>query len=288
MKHAPFFITATLVLAALFAWGCGNKEMEQQVSTLRQQNQDLASNLSSQDAYIDEVVASINEIYAEIEQTRSSEKSLLSETRGFESGAKLSKTEVRTQLNDRITAIRGTLHENSEKLAGLQKKLNQNRKQYAGLQEMVANLKKSIEEREQSIAALQARVTGLEGEVASKSMMVAARDSVIGAREREISTVYYVIGTKAELEKKGIIRDEGGFLSIGETTVLASGLDRDLFTPVDRTNRIFHVDGKIDEILPKRNPEFYRQEKVGGRETLLTVADADRFWQDKYLVILVD
>lgn len=287
MKNAPFF--AILATLALFAWGCRDKEMEQQVSSLQGQNEELTNSIASQEAYIDEVVASINEIYQEVEQTRSTEKSLLSETKGFEGGAKLTKAEVRSQLTDRIASIRGTLRDNSEKLAELQKKLNQNRKQYASLQTMVDNLKKSVEEREQSIAALQVRVSGLEFEVAEKTTMVAARDSVIGIKDKEIATVYYIIGTKSELEKKGIIRDEGGFLSIGETTVLASGLDKSLFTPVDMNNeRIFHVEGEIDEILPKRSPEYYTQEKVGGKESLLTVADAGRFWQDKYLVILVD
>jgi hypothetical protein len=284
MKYAPF-----IIILALFAWGCRDKEMEQQVTTLQGQNQELNNNISSQEAYIDEVVASINKIYEEIEQTRTTEKSLLSETKGFEGGAKLTKAEVRSQLVDRIASIRGTLHENSEKLAELQKKLNQNRKQYASLQAMVTNLKKTVEEREQSIAALEVRVTNLEGEVAEKTTMVAVRDSVIGVKDKEIATVYYVVGTKKELEKMGIIRDEGGFLSIGETTVLASGLDTRLFTPVDKENdRIFHVEGKIDEILPKRNPELYKQEKVNGTESLLTVAEPGRFWQDRYLVILVD
>jgi hypothetical protein len=284
MKYTPLFI-----ILALFAWGCRDKEMEQQVVTLQGQNQELTNNVSSQEAYIDEVVASINKVYEEIEQTRTTEKSLLSETKGFEGGAKLTKAEVRSQLVDRIASIRGTLHENSEKLAAIQKKLNANRKQYASLQAMVTNLKKTVDEREQSIAALQVRVTSLEGEVAEKSTMVAARDSVIGVKDKEIATVYYVIGTKKELEKMGIIHDEGGFLSIGETTVLASGLDKRLFKPIDMQNdRIFHVEGKIDEILPKRNPEFYKQEKVSTSESLLTVAQPERFWQDKYLVILVD
>ena len=284
MKYTPLFI-----ILALFAWGCRDKEMEQQVVTLQGQNQELTNNVSSQEAYIDEVVASINKVYEEIEQTRTTEKSLLSEAKGFEGGAKLTKAEVRSQLVDRIASIRGTLHENSEKLAAIQKKLNANRKQYASLQAMVTNLKKTVDEREQSIAALQVRVTSLEGEVAEKSTMVAARDSVIGVKDKEIATVYYVIGTKKELEKMGIIHDEGGFLSIGETTVLASGLDKRLFKPIDMQNdRIFHVEGKIDEILPKRNPEFYRQEKVSTSESLLTVAQPEAFWQDKYLVILVD
>lgn len=288
MKHATFIIIAVTAVMALFAWGCRDKEMEQQVATLQQQNREASSDLSKQDAYIDEVVASINQVYEDIEMTRSKEKNLLSESKGFEGGAKLTKEEVRSRLNDRIAAIRTTLKDNSEKIAEIQRKLNQSRKQYTGIQAMVDNLKKSIEEREQSIAVLQTRVASLEGEVAEKSTMVSVRDSVIGERDREIATVYYIIGTKRELEQKGIIKDEGGFLSIGETTVLASGLDRSLFTPVDRTNRIFHVDGKIDEILPARSPQFYKQEKVGTEESLLTVADADRFWQDRYLVILVD
>jgi len=286
MKYASF-----VFILALVAVGCRGRteELEKQVNTLQGQNQELSQNVSSQDAYVDQVVASINEIYQEIEMTRSKEKNLLSETKGFEGGMKLTKTEVRQQLMDRIAVISGTLRSNSDKLADLQKKMNSNRKQYAGLQTMVANLRKSLEEREQSITALQVRVQGLEGEVAAKTTMVSVRDSVIGVKEKEIATVYYIVGTKDELEKKGIIRDEGGILSIGSTTVLSSGLDKSFFTPIDKnSNRIFHVDGKIDEILPKRGLQFYRQERVSKDESLLTVADLDHFWQDKYLVIMID
>jgi predicted nucleic acid-binding Zn-ribbon protein len=286
MKHAPFFF-----ILALLAVGCGTRteELEQQVNTLQGQNQELTLNNSSQDAYIDQVVASINEIYRDIEMTRSTEKNLLSETKGFEGGMKLTRTEVRQQLMDRIAAISGTLRSNSDKLSALQKDLNANRRKYTGLQTMVANLRKTIEEREQSITMLQVQVQGLETEVAAKTTLVASKDSVIGEKDKELATVYYIIGTRDELEKKGIIRDEGGFLSIGETTVISSGLDNRYFTPVDKNDkRIFHVVGEIDEILPKREAQFYLNERVSGSESLLTVADLDHFWQDKYLVILVD
>ncbi len=282
-----------LILAAFLLVGCSGRaeELEKQNAALQQQNKDLSQDLTSQDEYIDEVVTSVNEVYLSIEAARASEKNLLSESKGIEGTKAKNKDDVRKDLLGRIATVNENLQANYKKVDDLQKKVNSSRKQSGALQTMVDNLRKTIEEREQSIAALEMKVSGLEGEVAAKSEVVRQRELVIDAQKKEIATVYYVIGTKKELEEKGIIKDEGGFLwgLVGSTTTLASGLDPSYFTPIDRArNTTFRVEGKIREILPKRNAEYYTQQKNEGGESVLTVADLDHFWRDKYLVILTD
>ncbi len=282
----------TLMLSAFLLWGCNGRteELEKQNATLQQQNSDLARNLTTQDEYIDGVVTSVNEVYESIEAARATEKNLLSESKDIEGTKTQTKTEVRKDLLGRITIVNENLQENRKKISDLQKKVSTSRKQYASLQTMVDNLHKTLEEREQSIASLENRVRGLEGEVAEKTDLVRKKDLVIDTQRKEISTVYYVVGTKSELEKKGIIKDEGGFLwgLLGSTTTLASGLDPSYFTPVDRSRSSYDVDGSIREILPKRSPEYYTQKKSEGGKSVLTIADQNRFWQDRYLVILTD
>ncbi len=282
-----------LILAAFLVWGCNGRteELEKQNATLQQQNKEMAQDITSQDDYIDGVVTSVNEVYQSLEAARASEKNLLSESRGIEGTKTQTKAEVRKDLLQRIATVNENLQANFMKVADLQKKVNTSRRQYASLQTMVDNLRKTLEEREQSIAALENRARGLEGEVAEKTDMVRQRDLVIGAQKKEIATVYYVVGTKRELQEKGIIKDEGGFLwgLLGSTTTLASGLDPSYFTRIDKDrNTTFRVDGRIREILPKRSPEYYSQQKSENGESVLTVANMDRFWQDKYLVILTD
>jgi len=284
---------ALLVILAAVSWGCNGRteELEKQNAALQQQNREMAENLSSQDAYIDEVVTSINDVYASIESARAKEKHLLSETKDIEASATTTKSEVRKGLLDRVATINENLHENLGKVSKLQAKLNASSKKYASLQSMVDNLRTTLQEREQSIAALETRVRGLEGDLAAKTEMVRERENTIAEQQKEMSTVYYVVGTRDELEKKGIIKKEGGFLwgLLGSTTTLSGSIDPSEFTPVDRgTKTVFHVDGKISEILPGRDAALYTREVLSNNESVLTVADRDHFWQNRYLVILKD
>ncbi|HLB00287.1 MAG TPA: hypothetical protein VJO14_02780 [Bacteroidota bacterium] len=289
MRYAlPF-----LILLTALSWGCNGRsgELEKENAALQQQNREMAENLTSTDIYIDEVVTSINDVYQSIESARAKEKNLLSETKDIEATTTKTKSEVRQGLLDRVALINRNLQANRGKISELQVKLNASGKKYASLQTMVDNLRKTLQEREQSIASLETRVRGLEGDLAAKTEMVRQREATIDAQRKEISTVYYVVGTKDELEKKGIIRHEGGFLwgLLGSTTTLAGTLDPSNFTAVDRGSRsVFRVDGKISEILPKRDASLYTREEISGRESILTVADGDHFWQNRYLVILKD
>jgi hypothetical protein len=282
-----------LVLAAFLAWGCNGRteELEKQNAALQQQNKELAGNLTSQDKYIDDVVTAVNEVYQSIETARAAEKNLITESKGIEGTKSQSKEEVRKDLIVRIDELNENIRDNYKKVDDLQKKVSTSRKQYASLQTMVDNLKKTLEEREASIAALEMRVKGLEGEVAQKAEQVRQRDLVIDAQKKEMATVYYVIGTRDELEKKGIIKDEGGFLwgLLGSTTTLAPDYDVSYFTPIDKGRQTtFRVDKRVREILPKRPPEYYTQVREESGVTVLTIADRAGFWKDKFLVIITD
>ena len=111
---------------------------------------------------------------------------------------------------------------------------------------------------------------------------------MIDAQQKKLNTVYYVVGTKDDLRKKGIITDEGGFLwgLLGSTTIMNSGADQSYFTPLDRSkDQTINVDGKIDEILPRRAPELFSTDDTGSK---LTITSPDKFWQANYLVIITD
>lgn len=285
--------TAFLCLLLLLSAGCNNRveELEKQNASLQSTNQRLSQDLVSRDEYVDNVTNEINGVYASIEELKAKESSVLRESSTMESDKKLSREEMRGRLMDRVRLIRESLEENHKKLASLQSKLASSHRQYAGLQKMVENLKATLAERDQSIAALTTRVSGLEQQVTDQGHMMAQKDSVIGDQHRTIATAYYIAGTRDELEQKGIIKDEGGFLwgLLGSTATLASGFDPAYFKPLDKemTNTIA-VNGKIDEIIPKRSETFYKETELGNDQTMLTIASPDRFWQDKYLVIVTD
>jgi archaellum component FlaC len=283
----------TIVVAVFFfiLAGCNNRadELEKQNGQLQTTNSMLSQDLASRDGYIEEVTVAINDVYNNLESVRAKEKNMLKGTEELNATTKMTSAQVRQKVKDQITSIGSELKENRERLDGIQSKLKSYKTQFAGLNKMVENLKHSLEEREQMLAQMNGKIKDLEQEVTEKTQLVSQKEQTIGEQQTVINTAYYAIGTRDELEKKGIISKEGGFMwgLLGSTTVLASGFDNTNFKPIDKTaSTAIEVNGKIDEILPRRNIEFYQQSADEGNHSTIKITRPDRFWQDKYLVII--
>jgi len=288
MKIVPLCAILVFIM-----YGCNNRneELQQQNAALQNANTQLSRDIAARDEYVNNVTNTINEVYASIENLKAREASLLKEKGDMESKKKLTQEQINAKLIDRISLIRATLSNDHKRLKELQAKLSSSKKQFAGLQQMVDNLTKTLEERDQSIAGLVNQVKGLEKDITEKTELISKKDSVIGTQYRQIVTAYYISGTRDQLSKMGIIKKEGGFLwgLIGSTTTLASGFDDKYFKPIDKTTELeIQVNGKIDEIIPRRNEQFYRKTDLGADQSTLTIAEPDNFWKDKYLVIITD
>lgn len=286
-------LSAALAVILALAGGCTDRvnELEQQKSAAESVNKQLTEDMAAKDEYIDKVSDGINEVYTSIEDVKAKEKSILREANAMEKSKKLSNEETRARLMDRIGFIRETLGQDHKRLLDLQNRLSSSKRQYAGLQKMVENLKKTVEEKDQTIADLGKRVDGLEQEVSLKTRTIAQRDSVIGVQQGEITRAYYIAGTREQLEQKGIITKEGGFLwgLLGSTTALTSNFDEKYFKAIDKTlDNTIEVPGKIDEIIPRRSEQAYSESPIGNDLSMLTIAQPTSFWKDKYLVIITD
>lgn len=289
-----------VVFIMLVVWGCNDraKELEQQNAELQQKNNAMVQELSVRDEYVDTVTQAINAVFDNLEQARAKEKSILQETKEMEAQKKSTKEELRGKLLTKINDIGSTLKSDRDKLAELQKKVSAYRNRFAGLTTLVANLKKTIEEREQSIAELELRVRGLEQDVNEKARLITQRDSVINdqhvtidRQHNQITTAYYIVGKRSELEQKGIIKKDGGFLwgLLGSSTILANGFNDHDFKPINKVEeKTIEVAGKIDDIIPKRSEQFYTTTVTGDKRSIITIAEPNNFWQDKYLVIITD
>jgi uncharacterized protein YoxC len=292
-------ITFAAVLIATLI-GCNNRseELEKQNSSLQAQNNQLSQDLTARDEYIDNITQSVNDVYSSLENVRAHEGMVLKETNEMEAKKKLTSQEVRQKLMAQVTLIDSSLKENHRRIADLQTKLSSAKKQYAGLKRMVTSLQQTVAERESTITQLGQRILGLEAEVRTKTTMIAERDStiqqqhnVIGSQHLEINRAYYIIGKRRDLESKGVITSQGGFLwgLLGSSTVLASGFDPKLFTAIDKfENTTIDINGTINELIPKRKEQFYSATEVNRDKTTLTIAEPQAFWQDRYLVIITD
>jgi uncharacterized coiled-coil protein SlyX len=153
------------------------------------------------------------------------------------------------------------------------------------------NLEGVIDNQKETIAALNDQVAKLTAE------NVALKDT-IDNMATEANTVYYVVGTKDELEQRGIVKEEGGarFLFVlwksGRTLVPSRNLDPSAFTPVDRralaeiplpaADKEYHIVSRQDASALATPPSA--DGTITGR---VKIADSARFWANsKYLIIV--
>ncbi len=285
--------TLLLVVAAILMAGCGNREEELQgkIGQLEAVSDSLNKAINQRDGYFDEVVRAINDVYMSIEEVRQQEASIQQQTGEAEGKYALNNEQARAALLTQIANIDSTLVLNRKKINGLRARVRSLNKDFKALDETINNLRKMLEERELTIAMLEGKVTGLEADLVQKSREIAVRDSIIDSQVHVINKVYYVAGTRDELEEKGIIKDEGGFPFgwFGSTTVLVNGVDSDFFTPLDvASESVITIDGKVDEIVPQRDNTFYALNAVGEEVTDLSITDPESFWQERYLVIITE
>ena len=154
------------------------------------------------------------------------------------------------------------------------------------------NLQGVIQNQKETIDALNQQVERLTAE------NVALKDTL-----ENMSTianlVYYVVGTKDELEKKGIIQEEGGarFLFVlwksGKTVVPARTLDPSDFTQVDRrhltelplpaSDREYRIVSRQDTSALDQPPDH--DGRITGHP--VRISDSAKFWANsKYLIIV--
>jgi hypothetical protein len=106
-----------------------------------------------------------------------------------------------------------------------------------------------------------------------------------------LNTVYYVVGTRNDLEQKDIIRSTGGFLwgLLGSTTVLTSNYSEQAFQALDKvTGTTIDVPGEIDEMVPERESSSYSKEVDANGHTRLVIVKPDEFWKANHLAIIID
>src|SRR6266852_1035319 len=186
-----------------------------------------------------------------------------------------------------VTRVRETESQLSQSRERIKHLTNLSDSLRATLDSTASNLQAVIATQKQTIDLLTDQVNTLTAE------NVALRDS--------LSTGYYVIGTKAELKRKGILTEQGGgrvlfiLWRTGKTLQPARNLDPSLFTAID-TRKVTSIP------LPRSWAEYriaslqdldfiaeqHDHNKYSGLSSLTITSPVD-FWRtSKFLVIIVE
>ena len=201
------------------------------------------------------------------------------------------------QLTDRVNEAESRMAASRQRVAALSGDNSKLTTQLAQYDSTITAFKSIIENQKAEIASLTSQVGALQGEntvlKADKATLTTEKEALTGEKAAltvERNTVYYVIGTKDELRKKGIIIKKGGILGAGATDLPATSLNPADFTSVDKTKTAsipLPREDKSYRVLSRQDLGATEQPVKGGYKTAIKITNAEQFWgASKFLIIV--
>jgi predicted nucleic acid-binding Zn-ribbon protein len=293
------------LLAATIVAGC-NTETKQQLATVSHADSVHVDSLSKvRKDLMDEVMAS-TQFVTDINRELSKARSLLSKQEPqLETANEATATnEQRKMIVARITHLVARLDSVQNRLATARSRVTALTKQDSQLVAQVADYQKSIadlqasaaKEREDLQTVINKQTTeiaSLNGRVDTLNTVRAALTDTVNQLTTQKNTAYYVIGTRDELIKKGVLVAEGHkrFLVVGGRHIEpARQLDPASFSKIDRLqDRTIRLPEGEYEILSRQNVSFAKAQagKDGKISGGLTIEQPEQFWATSPFLIIV-
>jgi hypothetical protein len=297
-----------IVVGALATTGCNQAELKKALA-------DAKSAEAQKDSLLTEVLETtqfVTDINGELAKAKSVAVTTASTDPGVP-GARKDREDRKAAL-DRVNAVIAKLNASEAKLAETETRAKQSRHRNARLLAQIETYKKTIDDlrttaegqkadyeaqladKNTQIATLAGRVDTLTTEKGVlESDKAALSDTVVNLTQYK-NTVYYAIGTKDELMKKGVITKEGSkFLVFGGTRLEpARNLNPEAFTAIDKTTNTSIPLPRTDKkykIVSRQSPTYLaagvaKDGKVSGA---VEIAQPEEFWSaSKYLILVQD
>lgn len=297
-----------IVLAVVATTGCNQAELKKALAEAK-------SAEAQKDSLLTEVLETtqfVSDINSELAKAKSIAIKPASTDPGVP-GAKKDRDERKASL-DRIQQVIAKLNESEVKLAETESRAKSSRQRNARLlaqiqsyKTTIADLKTTAEQQKSEyeaqlaaantqIATLAGRVDTLSTENTQLATDKAALTDTVSDLTTYKNTVYYAIGTKDELMKRGVVTKEGSkFLVFGGTRLEpARNLNPEAFTAIDKTASTTIPLPRTDKkykIVSRQSPSFLgptvtKDGKVTGK---VEITQPEDFWApSKYLILVQD
>jgi len=295
-----------IILASAVAFTACDNGTKQQLATVAKTDSLRVDSLGNvRKELLEEVMTStqfVNQINTELAKARS----LASKP-----APQLESTAEMSQVNDQRKAIVARITHLVARLDSVQTRLASTRRKAAEMSQKDSTLIAQVADYQKSVADLQAsaekqrtqfqatidsqtvRIASLSKAVDTLNVVRTALVDTVHTLTNEKNTAYYIIGTKDELIKKGILAQEGGkrFLLVGSRAVApARELDPSAFTKIDRlSDRTISLPEGEYQIFSRQNPAYVtpKGEKDGKITGGLTIDQPERFWENSRFLIIV-
>jgi hypothetical protein len=299
----------TVILAgALATTGCNQAELKKALA-------DAKAAEAQKDSLLTEVLETtqfVTDINGELAKAKSLAVTTTSSDPGLP-GARKDREDRKAALA-RVNAVIAKLNESEAKLNETETRAKQSRQRNARLLAQIETYKKTIDDLrttaetqktdyEAQLAAANTQIATLAGRVDTlttekgklESDKAALSDTVVNLTTYK-NTVYYAVGTKDELMKKGVITKEGSkFLVFGGTRLEpARNLNPEAFTAIDKTQNTsipLPRNDKKYKIISRQSPTYLAAgvSKDGKVTGTVEIAQPEEFWSaSKYLILVQD
>jgi len=291
-------IFLTLVFISTIFFSCQDESLNREVELLRDKNKQLMDEYMVQDSVLADFMESFNQISTNLEEIREREALI-------EVNAENKSKSQHEQITSDIEAINELMVQNKQKVEDLEKQLKSAKSGNWRLRKAMENLKTEltaqIEQKDAEIVALKENLQEMQFTIEElntnieelqlanqeKEELLNEREEKIAAQTNEINTGFYVSGSNKDLLNKSIVLKEGGFLGLGQSTILNPELNPQDFNKIDITEvKMIPVSGKKVELVTTHPQGSYKFEEQDNEISSLVILDADKFWNSsKFLVV---
>jgi hypothetical protein len=305
MKRSLVLLGSVAALAA-----CTTKDSsKEQLKTLAHADSLRSDSLvAMKNELLNEVMAStqfISDINSSLARARAlqSEKSLVTQAGGSEAELNKAKEERKlvvakiAHLVARLDSVESRLDATRARARSLAKRDSSLLRQVAQYEKTLTEFRGQVERQRAEYQTIidhqNSQITELS---ATNTQLVAVKEALsdtVGQMTNEKNTAYYVIGTKEELIKKGVLVEEGGkrfFVLGGRNIQPARSFDVSAFTRIDRTrDSVIALPAGEYRILTRQSSEFTapfsaKEGKIAGG---LKISQPERFWEASRFLILM-
>jgi hypothetical protein len=292
------------MIATVLVAGC-NTEAKQQLATIAHVDSLRVDSLSAVRKELMEEVMSSTQFVTQINSELAKARALGKQPTQLETSAEMTATnEQRKAIVARISHLVARLDSVQNRLATARARVAKLTKDDSILVAKVTEYEKSITDLQESAAKERAEfqtvINQKSTEIASLASRIDTLNTVrtalvdtVNQLTTEKNTAYYVVGTKDELIKKGVLVAEGGkrfFLVGGRHVVPGRQLDPTAFTKIDRLNdRTINLPAGEYQILTRQNASFakaatMKDGKIAGQ---LQIEQPEQFWETSRFLIIV-
>jgi chromosome segregation ATPase len=207
----------------------------------------LLQKLTAQRDSVSRVLGDADDFIGKIDNTISRVKGLPPRSREVSNGEGSLESQVkrRKELLRRVEALVARAQETARQVAALKDRERLLLAENGALKDSLSAEAKRIEADARQIAELQGTIDQQAHTIAEMQARLDDFDRQLASERTAAARAYYVVGTKDELIKKGVVVEEGGtnllIKRFGRTIVPARELNKDVFTAID-TRSVHEID----------------------------------------------